>query len=196
MNKVINMPEYNNDAKGIVELPLTPKEMDILRGIYSKFVVELEAQDVSRPEALSAIIKVQGDNKNISPFWVLKNFINNDEFKIIKDGGMIRFISYEDEEVSPSNEEKGGEKMTTKKDFTNKMTSGEEKVAKAVIDHFKEGFKIKNPSRELFENCLNTAFPKIKNGKAATTNLINKKWLKEVDGKIFIGPKGEKYLSP
>ena len=171
----MNELNYNNDTEGIVEFPLTPEEIGVLRDIYSKFVVELGAQDVSRPEALSAIIKVA---QKVSPHWVLKNFINNDEFKVVKDGEMIRFVFDEN------------------KDFTNKMTSGEEKVAKSILDHFKQGFKVRNPSRITFESCLETAFPKIKNGKTTTTNLINKGWLKEVDGKIFIGEEGEKYLSP
>lgn len=124
------MAKYNNDAEGIVELPLTPEEIDILRDIYSKFVVELEAQDASRPEALSAIIKVQGDNKKISPFWVLKNFVDIDEFQVIKDGGMILFTFDEDEEeiISPNND-KGGETVKT---YECKLSVGEKKVAKSL----------------------------------------------------------------
>ena len=98
---------YNDDTEGIVEFPLTSEEIGVLRDIYSKFVVELGAQDVSWPEAFSAII---GINPKVSHRWVLKNFINIDEFKIIKDGGMIRFVFDEDEEITP-NEEKGGEKI-------------------------------------------------------------------------------------
>ena len=80
-------------------------------------------------------------------------------------------------------------------DFNTRLTPGEEKVAKSILDHFEKGFKLRNPSRVTFESCLEAAFPKV-NGKVGTINLINKGWLKEVDGKIFIGPEGEKYLSP
>lgn len=183
----------NNDVKDIVELPLTSEEINVLRDIYSKFVVELEAESVSKEKALSVIIKI---NPKISPRWVLEKFINIDEFQVIKEGEMIFFVFDEDEEVIQPNNDKGGEKMTVKKDFTNKMTSGEEKVAKAVLKKFEEGFKIRSPSRMVFENCLEVAFPRIENGRAATTNLINKGWLKETNGKISIGPEGEKYLSP
>lgn len=121
----MNELNYNNDTEGIVEFPLTPEEIGVLRDIYSKFVVELGAQDVSRPEALSAIIKVA---QKVSPHWVLKNLINNDEFKVIKDGGMIRFVFDEDEEITPSNE--GGE--TVKNTYECRLSIGEKRIAKSL----------------------------------------------------------------
>lgn len=165
----------------------------LLDKIFGYLVIRFEAQDVEKEAVLSAIGEYLCKNK-VSPMPLVKGVLNTlidyEEYKIVEKNGIITFVSYDE------TEEKGGEKMTTKKDFTNKMTSGEEKVAKSVLNHFKQGFKVRNPSRITFESCLETAFPKIKNGKAATTNLINKNWLKEVDGKIFIGPEGEKYLSP
>lgn len=119
------MAEYNNDAEGIMEFPLTPKEMGVLRDIYSNFVVELNAQEVSRPEALSVISRIsQGAN----PFWILRNFINVNEFQLVEDKGMIRFVFDEDEEITPSNE--GGE--TVKKTYECKLSVGEKKIAKSL----------------------------------------------------------------
>lgn len=192
---------YNDDTEGIVEFPLTSEEIGVLRDIYSKFVVELGAQDVSWPEAFSAII---GINPKVSHRWVLKNFINIDEFKIIKDGGMIRFVFDEDEEITP-NEEKGGEKIKG-------VTSGEAKVAKTILDHFGEGFKIRTPTVMTFMNCLETSLPLINkkvNAERALRVMIRGKFIEVKEGeepifnflespkaKVVLGPEGEKYLSP
>ena len=196
------MAEYNNDAEGIMEFPLTPKEMGVLRDIYSNFVVELNAQEVSRPEALSVISRIsQGAN----PFWILRNFINVDEFQLVEDKGMIRFVFDEDEEITSSNEEKGGEKIKG-------VTSGEAKVAKTILDHFGEGFKIRTPTVMTFMSCLKTALPTINkkvSAERALTVMIRGKFLEiEEEGepifnflekpkaKVVLGPEGEKYLSP
>jgi hypothetical protein len=187
---------YNDDTEGIVEFPLTSEEIGVLRDIYSKFVVELGAQDVSRPEALSAIIKIA---QKVSPHWVLKNFVNDDEFKVIKDGGMIRFVFDEDE---------GGEKMN----YETKVTSGEVKVAQTILDHFGQGFKIRTPTVMTFMSCLRTALPTINKKVSAERALkvmirggfleIEEEgepifnFLEKPKAKVVLGPEGEKYLSP
>ena len=113
----------------------------------------------------------------------------------IRDGYVNEKIADGISYICPVNNNKGGEKMETH-DYKNRFTSGEKKVTEAVLDHFSPAFKMgRTPSRMVFEECLTNAFPKIKNGRAATTKLINGGYLQEKDGKIILGEKGKEYLS-
>ena len=163
------------------------EESVILSEIYSNIVVELNGEDTPIDKALHAIIKATRDFKKIpDPKRILKILVR--DYNIMIKNDVVCFIIDSDDE---SNNE-GGEIMN----YETKYTSGEEKVAIAVIRKFGEGFKIKNPSRMVFEDCLETSFPKIgKNSHQATQKLIRGGYLQEKEGKIFLGEKGKKILS-
>lgn len=164
------------------------EESVILSEIYSNIVVELNGEDTPIDKALHAIIKATRDfNKIPDPKRILKILVR--DYNIMIKDDIVCFIIDSDDE---SNNE-GGEIM---KNYKNQFTSGEEKVAKAVIEHFGEGFKIMNPSRITFENCLKTSFPKIgENSHQAVTKMIKEDYLQEKEGKIFLGEKGKEILS-
>ena len=164
------------------------KESVILSEIYSNMAVELDCRDTPIDKALQAIVKVTKDFDEIpDPREILPLLVRDYDDIVIKDDILCFIIDSDDE----SNNE-GGEIMN----YETKYTSGEEKVAIAVIRKFGEGFKIKNPSRMVFEDCLETSFPKIgKNSHQATQKLIRGGYLQEKEGKIFLGEKGKKILS-
>ena len=178
--KVIKMPINN-----INELPLAHE-------IYSKLVVELGAQDSTKDAVLSAIIKILGElelKRIPNPKGVLNTLCDYKEFDLIEDGDMIRFVF--DEETT----EKGGEKMN----YTPKVTSGEAKVAEAILDYLGAGLTPQGVNKETFEEVLKNKLHKInKRAKPhlALRVMIRGGYLQEKEGKIFLGEKGEKYLSP
>lgn len=174
------MPSMNN----MNELPLAHK-------IYSKLVVELGAQDSNKNVVLTAIAKILVGlelKKVPNPKGVLNTLCDYKEFNLIEDGDMIRFVF--DEETT----KKGGEKMN----YTPGVTSGEAKVAEAILDHLGAGLTPQGVNKEMFEEALTNKLPNI--NKRAKPHLALKvmlrgRYLQEKEGKIFLGEKGEKYLS-
>lgn len=165
------------------------KESVKLSEIYSNLVVELQGRDTPVAKVLEAIVKVTKDFDKIpDPRRILKILIRDYKDIIIKDDVLCFIIDSDDE-----SNDKGGEIV---KNYETRYTSGEEKVAITVVKTFAEGFKIRNPSRMVFENCLGISFPKIgKNSHQATEKLIKGGYLQEKEGKIFLGEKGKEVLS-
>lgn len=167
------------------ELPLAHK-------IYSKLVVELGAQDSNKNVVLTAIAKILVGlelKKVPNPKGVLNTLCDYKEFNLIEDGDMIRFVF--DEETT----KKGGEKMN----YTPSVTSGEAKVAEAILDHLGSGLTPQGVNKEAFEEVLTNKLHKINKRakpRLALKVMMRGGYLQEKEGKIFLGEKGEKYLSP
>lgn len=163
--------------------PLSSEDKAFIMKVLRYLAVEL---GTLAPEAdiLSAI---KSSGFNCIPRGVFSAMIIHGYAKT--EGDNIRLIS-----IDSGNNDKGGENM--KPDYKNKYTSGEEKVARAIIEKFGEGFKIRSPSRMVFEDCLRTGFPKIgNNSHQATSKLIKGGYLQEKEGKILLGEKGKEILS-
>lgn len=164
------MPVYGINSKEFVKL----------QEVSGNLVVEYP-EGVSREELTSVI------NNTINGVSA-KGFINDliDNHFCYEVDGIIYF----------GKKEKGGEKVEIKEVGT---TSGEEKVAKAILDHFAPGFKQgTKPSKMVFESCLKTALPSI--NKKVDLNLAMKvmvrgEFLKIEDEKVFLGEEGKEYLS-
>lgn len=164
--------------------PLSSEDKAFIMKVLRYLAVEL---GTLAPEAdiLSAI---KSSGFKCIPKGVLADMIIHGYAKT--EGDNIRLVVVD----SNDNNDKGGENM--KPDYKNKYTSGEEKVARAVIKKFGEGFKIRSPSRMVFEDCLRTGFPKIgNNSHQATEKLIQGGYLQEKEGKILLGEKGKEILS-
>lgn len=173
------MPKYSN---------IEP----LLDEIFGTLVVELEAQDAHKEEALAIIAKVLSE-KEVTPMPRVKGVLNTlcdyEEYNIKEDGDMIIFILDDEPKI------KGGEKMN----YTPKVTSGEAKVAEAILDYLGAGgLTPQGVNKETFEEVLKNKLPKInKRAKPhlALRVMIRGGYLQEKEGKIFLGEKGEKYLS-
>lgn len=172
-------------------MPMNINELPLAHEIYSKLVVELGAQDSTKDAVLSAIIKILGKmelKKVPNPKGVLNTLCDYKEFDLIEDGDMIRFVF--DEEPT----KKGGEKMN----YTPKVTSGEAKIAEAILDYLGAGLTSQGVNTETFEEVLKNKLPKInKRAKPhlALRVMIRGGYLQEEEGRIFLGEKGKEYLS-
>lgn len=167
-------------------------ESVILSEVYRKLVVEFDIESMSIDDILSAIIVITKDyDPTPRPKGVLNALCDYKEFPVTRNGDKIEFIVEIDDEIK----EEGGE-IVEKPNFKTRFTSGEEKVAESVIKKFGEGFKIRTPSRIVFEDCLATAFPKIgSNSHQAVEKLIKGGYLQEKEGVISLGEEGKKILS-
>lgn len=174
------MPKYSKNIEPLLD------------EIFGTLVVELEAQDAHKEEALAIIAKVLSE-KEVTPMPRVKGVLNTlcdyKEYNIKEDGDMIIFIFDDEPKI------KGGEKMN----YTPGVTSGEAKVAEAILDHLGGRLTPQGVNKETFEEVLTNKLHKI--NKRAKPHLALKvmlrgRYLQEKEGKIFLGEKGEKYLSP
>ena len=166
-------------------ISISKKDMDELVRIHQKLTVDFPQGKASKTEVLTSI-KASGTK-----------MIPKGALKALK---QVQIVSVSDEDVylRPINNNKGGDNMEKTYEHSG-VTPGEQKVAEAILDHFKPAFKVgRVPSKMVFMNCLKTALPSInKKVKAdlAFKKMINNHYLEEKDNKIILGVKGKKYLS-
>lgn len=169
----------------------TNKESVILSQVYSDLVVELQGRDTPVAKALEAIVKVTKDFDKIpDPRRILKILIRDYKDIIIKDDVLCFIIGSDDE-----SNDKGGE--TVKKNYNNRNTSGENKIAFAILKEC-DFEAVPSVSKEAFEKYLEVILPSI--NKRVKPNLALKVMLRgafltEEDGNISLGEKGKELLS-
>lgn len=172
-----------DNMKDINSIKISKRDMDKLVRIHEKLVVDFPEGKASESEVLSSI---KASGIRVIPKGALKAL---KQVQIVS-------VSGEDVYLHPINNKKGGEKVDKKK--TN-MTSGEDKVAKAILDHFEAGFKAgRAPSEMIFKSCLKTALPKINkkvDAKNAFIKMTDNDYIRVVEGKVVLGDEGKDYLS-
>lgn len=156
------------------------REFRLLSNIKEYLIDEFNDHMMVEKKVKLAIINSKWD---VHPQGTINDLYDNGLAKKIENG------------IITIKKEKGGEKMEIN-NYETRFTPGEVKVAQAVLDHFGTAFKMgRTPSRMVFESCIEGSFKKIKNGKTATTKLINGGYLQEKEGNIHLGEKGREYLS-
>lgn len=161
--------------------PLSSENETFLMKVLNYLVVELNGTIGSEADILSAI---ETSRFKCIPRGILAVMILNGYAKT--EGDKIRLIV---------KEEKGGEKMENHSG----VTPGEQKVAEAILDHFKPAFEMgRIPSKMVFMNCLELALPFINkkvDADLAFKKMINNHYLEEENDKIILGKNGKDYLS-
>lgn len=161
--------------------PLSSENETFLMKVLKYLIVELGT--IASEEAILSAIETS--RFNCIPRGILAVMILNGYAKT--EGDKIRLIA---------KKEKGGEKM--EKGHSG-MTPGEDKVAKAILDHFKAGFEAgRTPSEMVFKSCLKTALPKINkkvDAKNAFIKMTDNDYIRIVEGKVILGDEGKDYLS-
>lgn len=169
----------------INSIKILDKDMDKLVRIHQKLVVDFPEGKASESEVLSSI---KASGIKVIPKGALKAMKQE----------QIVFVSGEDIYLRPINKNKGGDNMEKAYKHSG-VTPGEQKVAEAILDHFKPAFEMgRIPSKMVFMSCLESALPSInKKVKAdlAFKKMINNHYLEEQNNKIILGVNGKDYLS-
>lgn len=169
-------------------MPIMTEESVILSKIKNLVVDETSRKEVINAIKNSPDLKIPNPNRAIN-IAIRENIVS----ETFKDD-----VSY----IYPIIEKKGGEKMN----YKTGITPGEEKISKAILDHFKPGFKAgKEPTKMVFEACLKQAVSKIDtriSPELAMHVLIRGEYIEIkkpvwnfLDEKVVLGKEGKKYLS-
>lgn len=164
-------------------ISISEKDMDELVRIHQKLTVDFPQGKTSKTEVLTAI-KASGTK-----------MIPKGALKALKQVQIVS-VSGEDVYLHPINNNKGGDNMEKS---PSGMTPGEDKVAKAILDHFEAGFKAgRTPSEMVFKNCLKTSLKSINkrvDARLAFKKMIDNDYITIIDGKIQLGVNGKKHFS-